>query len=340
MNFYARIFTSLSIGILCLTNALDRDRLNAQTENFQRGNIRQRIQIRRQQQSESYRQSSGAKSRLIRHQLTIDGINREYYLYVPRNVDRSLPLVIALHGGRGQPQQFAKTTGLNFEADKQNFMVVYPAGIDRHWNDDRDSQTLPKQEDVKFISAVIDDIQKIYNIDLQRIYATGISNGGFMTQRLACELSDRITAFASVASTMAAPLSSNCQPKSPRSIVMINSPDDRIIPWNGGTMTKGEGGTILSVPQTIDLWRTKSRCDRHPQISSPIISNAPNDGTQVKIARYGNCLGKNEISLVTIAGGGHTWPGGFNQPRIIVGTTSNQLDASSFIWSFFQQHHN
>jgi polyhydroxybutyrate depolymerase len=341
LNYYRWTWTVLPATIL-LTISLDSGQVRAQQENVLGSSIRERIQIyreRRQQQSAKPTQSSGVTG-LVSHKLKIGSVDREYYLYTPTNLqpNRSVPLVIGLHGGHGKPQGFAKSTKFNDLAQKQGFIIAYPAGIDRGWNDGRDSKTLPTQDDVAFIRAVIDDIQKNYQIDPSRIYATGISNGGFMTQRLACELGDRISAFASVASMMAAPPSSACKSSPPVAMLMINSPVDRFVPWQGGTMTRGAGGAILSVAEMTNFWRTKHGCTEKPIVTT-VKSNAPADGTKVIVADHRTCQSGREVVQVTIAGGGHTWPGGSNQPAALVGVTSNQIDATSYIWDFFQRSH-
>jgi polyhydroxybutyrate depolymerase len=341
LNYYRWNWAVLP-AIILLTISLGGGQVRAQRENVVGGKIRERIQIyreRRQQQSPKPIQSSGTAG-LVSSKLNIGGSDREYYLYTPAVLkqNQSVPLVIGLHGGRGQPQQFARTTNFNQLAQKQGFIVAYPAGIDRNWNDGRDSKTLPSQDDVAFIRAMIDDIQKTRQIDVTRIYATGISNGGFMTQRLACELADRISAFAAVASTMASPPSSACKSAPPVAMLTINSPVDQFVPWQGGTMTRGAGGAILSVAETTDFWRTKNGCTQKPIVTT-VKSNAPADGTKVIVADSRTCKSGREVVQVTIAGGGHTWPSGSNQPAALVGVTSNQIDATSYIWDFFQRSH-
>jgi polyhydroxybutyrate depolymerase len=341
LNYYRWNWAVLP-AIILLTISLGDSPVRAQRENVSEGKIRERIKIyreRRQQQLPKPIPSFGTTG-LVSHKLTIGGSDREYYLYTPAILkpSQSVPLVIGLHGGRGQPQQFARTTNFNKLAQKQGFIIAYPVGIDRNWNDGRDSKTLPTQNDVAFIRAMIDDIQKTRQIDPSRIYATGISNGGFMTQRLACELGDRISAFAAVASTMAAPISSACKSSPPVPILTINSPVDQFVPWQGGMMPRGAGGVILSVAETTDFWRTKNGCSQKPIVTTA-KSNAPADGTKVIVADHRTCQSGREVVQVTIAGGGHTWPSGSNQPAALVGVTSNQIDATSYIWDFFQRAH-
>ncbi|QSJ14034.1 hypothetical protein JYQ62_18895 [Nostoc sp. UHCC 0702] len=293
-----------------------------------------RIQQKRQQQL-----SQPGNMSENRRELNVQNLRRTYYLYTPAsyNPNKPMALVLGLHGGRTTAQKFLRTTKFNNLAEQEGFIVAYPQGINKNWNDGRDASGLPTQDDVAFIAAVIQDIKNIRNIDHRRIYAVGISNGGFLTQRLACQLSDQIAAFASVASTLAQPLQLECQPKRPVSIMMINSPDDKIVPWRGGRMTKGQGGNILSVPATIKFWQNKNRCNSQPQVQS-IGDNKLNDGTKVEVSLYSQGCNRSEIILVTIYGGGHTWPDGSEQPQWLVGKTTRKIKGSQYIWNFFQRH--
>jgi polyhydroxybutyrate depolymerase len=306
-----------------------------------RGLMRERIRVRMQQGGQEagggLRQPVDSSAAGEIHRITNQGIERTYFLYTPSSyASQLMPLVIGLHGGHTEPGRFSKTTGFNALADKEGFIVAYPAGGNQNWNDGRDSATLPKQDDVAFISAMIDDIQKIRQVDRRRIYATGMSNGGFMTQRLACELSHKIAAFASVSSTMAAPLATQCQPKKPVPILMMNGTADKFVPWEGGNMTRGEGGAILSVPQMVSFWRTNNRCSQ--QLSVQPQSVAVEDGTSVNIVRYRGSQSRSDVIFAKIEGGGHAWPGGFQQPERLVGKTTQKLNASPFIWNFFKEH--
>jgi polyhydroxybutyrate depolymerase len=307
-----------------------------------RGLIRDRIRERLQQKGQGaggglqkpVDVSSAGESRQLMNQ----GIERTYALYTPSSYTgtSAMPLVIGLHGGHTDPGRFAKTTEFNALADKEGFIVAYPAGVNKNWNDGRNSTTLPKQSDVAFISAMIDDIQKNRKIDSRRIYATGISNGGFMTQRLACELSHQIAAFASVASTIPVPLVAQCKPNKPVPVLMINSPADAFVPWEGGNMTRGEGGSILSVKQMVTFWRTNNQCLKQDSTQSQRAS--VNDGTTVSISRSSGAQNRSDVVFARIDGGGHSWPGGARQPEMLVGKTTQNLNATQFIWNFFKTH--
>ncbi len=303
-----------------------------------RERMRERFQERRQEAGGALQRDSKITAAGESRTLVNQGIERTYVLYTPSSYtsNASAPLVIGFHGGHTTPERFAKTTDFNALAEKEGFIVAYPAGINKNWNDGRDSATLPKQSDVAFVSAMIDDIQNIRKIDSRRIYATGISNGGFMTQRLACQLSNKIAAFASVASTIPAPLAAQCKPNKPVPVLMINSPADAFVPWEGGNMTRGEGGSILSVKQMVTFWRTNNQCLKQDSIQPQ--QALTNDGTTVSISRYSGAQNRADVIFARIEGGGHSWPGGARQPEMLVGKTTQNLNATRFIWNFFKTH--
>lgn len=302
------------------------------------GPLRDFFKERAEQRKQQQQNRTGLMKEEVR-ELQVQGLKRVYSIYTPASYrsDQPLPLVFGFHGGHTTPQNFARTTRFNALADKEGFIMVYPQGINRHWNDGRDAPGLPTQNDVAFVAAMIEQLKELRNIDSRRIYAVGISNGGFFTQRLACQLSDQIAAFASVASTLALPLQSNCNPDRALPILMINSPDDPITPWQGGRMSKGEGGQILSVLATIEFWQDKNNCSPQPKAAT-IANNRIDDGTQVQISRYSNCSSGAEVMLTTIEGGGHTWPGGVGQPEWLVGKTTRQINGSRFVWNFLKRH--
>lgn len=268
-------------------------------------------------------------------QLIYGGKRRSYYIYTPKTKakNRPLPVIIGLHGGRSTPRNFSLTTNFNRLAERQGFIVIYPTGIDRQWQDGRENLSGSRQDDVGFINATIDDLARIRSIDNRRIYVAGMSNGGMMAQRLACQLPHRIAAVATVAAAMPAPLQSSCRSGKPLSMMAIGSPSDRIVPWQGGPVTRNAGGTVLSMPQTIDLWRTKAGCQAVAR-DRILPDTSPRDRLLVKVSQYQGCQSGLSVVLVTVNGGGHTWPGGLAQSKRL-GVTSTKFDATEFIWEFF-----
>jgi polyhydroxybutyrate depolymerase len=273
------------------------------------------------------------------------GIQRTYTVHIGSPYDRSVPtpLLIVLHGGGGTGQGMIKLTGFNHIADIENFIVVYPDGFENHWNDGRGVQWQAQTEnvdDVGFISALIDHLSDELNIDAERIYVTGISNGGMMSHRLGCELSQKIAAIAPVASNIPVNMASVWAPSRPVSVLIINGTDDPLERWDGGEIQLGRNtyGVVLSVADTVKFWVGKDQCSASPTVTQ-LPDKDPSDGTTVRMETYGGCQGNAEVILYAIQGGGHTWPGGLQYARTsVISRTSRDFDASETIWQFFQKH--
>lgn len=279
-----------------------------------------------------------------RHTLTHAGLERVYYLYVPPDLDpdRPAPLLLALHGGGGTAEGMEKLTESGFHAlaDRDGFVVAYPQGIDRHWNDGRPTEDRAHQEnldDVGFIAALIDHLAATYPIDPARVYATGISNGGMMSFRLACELSDRVTAVAPVTANLSEALAETCDPARPVPLLILNGTEDPLVRWEGGDIKilRTSRGRVLSVAETVAFWREHNECPAEPEVTH-LPDTDPDDGTRVRRERYAPCAAGSVVELVTVEGGGHTWPGGYAYlPGWLIGRTSRDIDANAVIWDFF-----
>lgn len=281
--------------------------------------------------------------------ISLGGLERTYRIHLPSGHDRTkiAPLVFLFHGGGGTGQGMEKLTqgGFNRLADREGFIIVYPDGIEKHWNDGRGLEAYRAHreniDDVGFISALIEHLIRTLNIDSNRIYAAGISNGGQFSQRLACELSDRIAAIGVVAIQLPEHLPSSCAPKRPVSVLMMPGTEDPLVPWEGGEIGFRRGrkfGRVLSVRESIGFWVEQNRCP-----GSPVVSYEPDrdlkDGTRVRREAYVPCGEGAEVVLYAVEGGGHTWPGGDQYlPAGIIGRTSRDIDADEVIWGFFKRH--
>ncbi|NJE00926.1 PHB depolymerase family esterase [Thermococcus sp. JdF3] len=284
----------------------------------------------------------------VRGSIVVDGLERTFILHLPANFseDEHLPLIIALHGGGGTGFDMERLTrgGFNELADRDRFVVVYPDGIERHWNDGRNLSRYRAQreniDDVAFILALIDFFVNEYGVNRSRVYITGMSNGGLMAYRLACEIPERLAAVAVVGVSMSENLYGNCSSATPLPILIILGTDDPIVPWNGGKLHFGpvELGEAVSIGETVEYWAARNGCTvRHGREYLPDAD--PEDGTRVWVERYSNCTDGAEVVLYGVEGGGHTWPGGYQYlPRIIIGRTSRDMDASEIIWEFFKAH--
>ncbi len=274
------------------------------------------------------------------------GLERTYTVHISSSYDntRPTPLLIVLHGGGGTGQGMPKLTNFNTIADRDNFIIVYPDGFEKHWNDGRGLSQYSAQkqnvDDVGFISALIDHLSAELNIDAKSIYVTGISNGGMMSHRLGCELSQKIAAIAPVASNISIKMASIWAPSRPVPVLIINGTEDPLVPWAGGDIHFGRAklGQVLSVADTVRFWVTHNKCTASPQVTQ-LPDKDPSDGTTVRVETYGGCQDNVEVILYAVEGGGHTWPGGLQYlPQSIIGRTSRDFNASEVIWQFFQEH--
>ncbi len=283
--------------------------------------------------------------------IILNGVKRTYLLYVPSSRDRDVlaPLLIALHGGGGKGKHMRRLTQGGFDrlADREGFIVVYPDGIERNWNDGRSREEVSYRahqdnvDDVGFISALIDRLVRELNVDPRRVYVTGMSNGAMMSHRLACELSDKITAIAPVSGNFPRNLYPSCSPSRPVSVLIINNVEDPLVPFAGGSVTGPWGrkklGEVLSTAETVRFWARHNRCSL-PPASGYEPDRDPRDGTRTRKEVYRN--GENNVTVILYAveGGGHTWPGGYQYlDERIVGKTSRDMDANEVIWAFFKK---
>ena len=270
--------------------------------------------------------------------IVISGQTREYLLYVPPSYDRTrpTPLVISMHGAAVWPAQQMHLSGWNRLADEHGFIVVYPSGSDvpRIWHVDRG---LGLMRDVRFIAALVDTLEKAYNIDPTRIYANGLSNGGGMSFVLSCTLSDRIAAVGLVAAAQTLPWSW-CTDQRPVPMIEFHGTADPMVPYDGGLPTSVFAPTRFdphakpfpSIPGWAADWARRNRCG-----TDPIDTAVAADVTR---RAYTGCADDAGVVLYTVRGGGHSWPGGKPMPRWMVGPTSNSVDATSLMWAFFRDH--
>lgn len=288
------------------------------------------------------------------------GISRTYLLHVPKSFDkeRLWPLVFVLHGGGGDGAKAAKLTGFSAKADAAGFIVCYPDAINHHWNDGRQVRRFKSQrdaiDDVGFIAALIDRFAKDLNVDRQRVYATGISNGGMMCYRLGCDLADRVAAIAPVAAAMPEPLADSAQPSEPVPVLAINGTKDPLVPYEGGGVgLYHKRGQVLSVSKTIEFWVAADSCSPKPEITE-IPDIDPEDGIRVVRERYlrgatdsgsptsdfelrTSGFAERDVILYRVEGGGHTWPSGARRVARF-GKTARDIDATEVIWEFFARH--
>lgn len=285
------------------------------------------------------------------YSLIHDGVQRKYYLHFPNDIQekKNLPVVVNFHGGGGGPIGHSDLTGMNLTADKHGFLIVYPQGNGkndkrkrlRFWNVGlgpdgpfHDLPVLARADDIGFIRKLLQELSKRFQVDQKRIYATGFSNGGMLTQRLVCEMGEELAAIASVAGPFWN-VSSTCHPKRMVPVLYVHGTADKCAPYRGGRSECGWLKTdrvFISAEQTVRVWRDKDRCR-----GEGTVTYQNGDAT---CRRYAPCAGGADVVFCSITGGGHTWPGGkaYQLPLVDVGKTSDSLDVNELMWEFFKRY--
>jgi len=271
--------------------------------------------------------------------IVVGGVNRTYVVHVPAKLGSSVPLLLSFHGHFGTGSGQARLSNFSALSDRYGFIVVYPDGINRGWNDGREGSK--GADDIGLVKALIVDFSRRYRIDPKRIYVNGFSNGAMFSQYVGCTLASQIAAIAPVSGYMPAEDAAGCRPARPIPVLEIAGTADPIMPFNGGEIRLlrfNRGAAVLSAKQTISMWTNNAKCKGPPQLAA-LAPIAANDGTSITRTSHASCVNGTSVVLYTVIGGGHAWPGGRQYlPKLIIGRASRQLDASQTIVEFFLAH--
>lgn len=272
--------------------------------------------------------------------VTVGPLTRSYYIHFPPDYDgrQPRPLVLAFHGGGVNAETMIYFCGLSQKADEAGFIVVYPEGSGhapraRTWNAGNCCGHAWRHEvdDIAFVRALLDELERIAAIDPQRVYATGMSNGAMMSYRAASEMADRFAAIAPVAGPMAI---DRCQPRRPVPVIHFHGTADEYTPYRGGKGLRSSSQTAFhSVDFTIRAWVEANGCPAEP--STVRLPASAVDGTNVVRHVYGPGREDSEVVLYEIEGGGHTWPGRTSVFNTL-GLSTRQIVANELIWAFFE----
>lgn len=285
------------------------------------------------------------------HTIYVSGTQRSYILYVPSSYDPETPspLIFAFHGGGSNASNMEKTTGFNALAETEGFIVTYPMGVSKSatgtpqgtWNGGSAGGGYAYEQnidDIAFVKAMVKDISSAYSIDTNMIYATGISMGGMISYRIACELSDTFAAIAPVATSLV--LSpGTCKPSRPVPVIHLHGTADKFIPYNGGNSSRSlpkvlaVGGPYISVNDSLAVFKEINNTDDEGD-------EVYNEGDTV-CTLWGGRFGA-DVELCTIKDGGHNWPGSDTSygpiVGLLLGKTSKDINATETIWDFFYDH--
>ena len=275
------------------------------------------------------------------YSLDVGGRKRTYLLHLPKGHDgqSTLPLVVVFHGGGGNAPNAVRMTGMDAKADAETFLVAYPNGtgpVDgafltwNAWNccgpalDDT-------ADDVGFVRALVERLRRDHDVDPKRIFATGLSNGGMMTHRVGCELSDIFAAIAPVAGALN---TEDCRPKDPVSVVIFHGTADRHVRYDGGppleTADRRHPRVDKPVSYAVASWVKHNRCKPDPLHSRKggVVHDVYADGADGA-----------GVELYAIEGQGHAWPGGRKGRRYgNVDAPTTEISATDLMWDFFARH--
>ena len=264
---------------------------------------------------------------------TIDhgGLTREYILYVPASYSSgtAVPLLFNFHGYTSNATQQMWYGDFRPIADTAGFIIVHPNGTldannTMHFNVGWGGSSV---DDVGFTNALIDTLSANYSIDQTRIYSTGMSNGGFMSFLLACELSDRIAAIGSVTGSIVPSTLASCNPTHPVPVLQIHGTSDGTVPYTGGA------GWSSSISSLLSTWSNLINADSAP-ITVPMPNTSTTDGTTVERISYLNGDNCSELIHYKITGGSHSWAGS----AFSIAGTNYDIDASKEVWNFVSRY--
>ena len=268
----------------------------------------------------------------INDSIVHDNLYRSYTAYIPAiyNASQPTPLVFNFHGLTGNSAIAMWHADFRSIADTANFIIVHPQGLlnssgETHWNVGQIGTSI---NDIDFISTLLDSLSLEYNIDSDRVYSTGMSNGAYMSYRLACELSDKIAAIAPVSGSYISYMLNSCIPTHVTPVLHIHGVAD------SSSIYYGKPG-VQSIPSIISYWVNYNQCDTQ-SIFTQITNSNLTDSSMVEHYTWKNGVNGVEVEHFKIIDGGHTWPGS-NFPNSN-GITNHDINASVEIWNFFSRY--
>ncbi len=282
-----------------------------------------------------------AEARDLYGETFVAGIPRTYTVFVPDSVRERggpVPAVVVLHGGLGSGRRVRRIMGLDAVAEREGFVAVYPDSLGGGWKDGR-TRRASDDSDVEFLVRLKEALARRGLADPDRVFVAGVSNGGMMVQRLACEVPDAFAGYASIIANMPARVIERCRPDRPVPMMVINGTDDQLMPYDGGGVgLRGRFGAVVSTFETVEFWRAHNRCDGRPGRRA-LPDRDPDDGTRVTMFFSTDCPGA-PVILLRVEGGGHRVPGSplRDVPFIAgfaLGEQNNDISTAQVITRFF-----
>lgn len=324
LNVYTAI-SILSLNILSCSDSVDHqltpnmsstaevsDEVSSHLVNSSSQNNISRVEISSSSNSQNSSSESNFSLGKQVQQIEIEGSTREYTLYLPKSYSTSdaLPLLFSIHGLGSNMDFNFDYTKFDQLAEAENFILVHPNAQNKSW-----ATSAENNSDIIFIQNLIDYLQNEYKVNSQRIYITGMSNGGFFSFALACQVSEKIAAISSVTGTMYRPGINSCQPSKPMPILQIHGTEDNIVNYS-------------TVENVIEYWTSHNNTELSP--SSMVLPDIDTeDGSTVEKFIYANGDKGVEVQHLKVIGGSHQWPG--YQGNM-------DIDASKVVWDFMKEY--
>ena len=263
-------------------------------------------------------------------EMTRGGFFREFIQYIPQSLNENgenAPIVFVLHGYTSYDDWIFDYSNFETQADEHGFILIFPQGTiyqptgETHWNvGGWTSQSTT--DDIDYIDSIIDYLDSNYLVNLNRIYSTGMSNGGFMSYVLACQLSHRIAGIASVTGSMTNQAFDECDAKHPMPVMQIHGAKDNTVPFEGNDNMK-------PIDDVMEFWVNYNACNVTP--SETIIEDNDGDGLGGTLSVYNGCMNDVSVELYYLDGLRHQWPS-------LKGTRVFDIDSASVIWEFFSKY--
>lgn len=258
------------------------------------------------------------------------GLTRQYYLYLPENLQSQAPLMFVLHGYSGSAEGIMDYSMMNQIADTAKFAVCYPQGTSDRWGNNfwnvgysfHQDETV---DDVAFLSELAIYLQQTYQLSSQYTFCTGMSNGGDMSYLLACQASDIFKAIAPVAGCMMSWIYDSCDPEYPVPVLEIHGTADSTTYYDGDMNNDQGWGAYMPVDSAIALWSGLNMCTQTVMDTFPDID--PDDGSIVVAYHHLNGILNHQVWLYKVVDGGHDWPGSWG---------NMDINSSDEIWRFFK----
>jgi len=290
---------------------------------------------------------------LLSQTMEFDGRQRSYHLYLPKKLSSNPALILVMHGSMSKGLHMRGITAYGFEtlAEEEGFIVVYPDGFERHWNDCRASAKYSANtldiNDVGFLSELVLQLQGEYGVDSSKIFATGLSNGGHMSYRLALEAPELVRAIAPMAASMPEDTNLGCRKSgTPMNVAIFNGTEDPVNPYHGGVVEilgDRSRGAVLSSQATMEYWLSLlsgAHAERvNEQVEQPLVVTRKQlpevDGDPVTTIDVQIWKGKYQVRLYTMRGSGHVVPSRFVRYGAFFGGAAGDVEAADVVWSFF-----